>query len=68
MGVIGKIHGSSGATGAVGATVRDVAQVFTPDAHAADELSAEAQAAALAQHGAEFAGAGEGWFDRAITG
>jgi hypothetical protein len=68
MGVIGKILGSSGAVSAIGATVRDVSEVFTPNATRRMELSAEAQQAALAQHGAEFATTGDGWFDRAING
>jgi hypothetical protein len=68
MGVIGKILGSSGAVTALGATVKDVSEVFTANATRRMELSAEAQAAALAQHGAEFATAGEQLFDRIVNG
>ena len=71
MGLIGKILGSSGAADAVstiGGTVKSVAEVFTPNATRRMELSAEAQAAALAQNGAEFALQGDGWFDRFVNG
>jgi hypothetical protein len=68
MGVIGKILGSSGAVTAIGETVKDVSEVFTANATRRMELSAEAQQAALAEHGAEFASAGQGRFDRAIDG
>jgi hypothetical protein len=68
MGVIGKILGSSGAVSALGATVRDVSEVFTANATRRMELSAEAQAAALAQHGAEFQNVGETMFDRLVNG
>lgn len=68
MGVIGKILGSSGAVTSLGETVKGVSEVFTANATRRMELSAQAQQAALAAHGAEFASAGEGWFDRAING
>lgn len=68
MGVIGKILGASGTVTALGETVKDVSEVFTANATRRMELSAEAQQAALAEHGAEFASAGEGRFDRAING
>ncbi len=68
MGVIGKILGSSGAIGAIGTTVKDVSEVFAANATRRMELSAEAQAAALAQHGAEFSSAGDNAFDRVVNG
>ena len=68
MGVIGRILGSSGAVTALGATVKDVSEVFTANATRRMELSAEAQAAALTQHGAEFATAGDSRFDRIVNG
>jgi hypothetical protein len=72
MGLIGKILGGQGGVaavgGAVGGAVRDVAEVFTASATKQMELSAAAQQAALAEMGAEFATAGESWFDRAVNG
>jgi len=68
MGLIGKLIGSPGVATAVGETVRDVSEVFTENATRRMELGAGAQAAALAQHSAEFAGAGDGWFDRMVNG
>ena len=68
MGVIGKLLGSSGAVSAIGETVMGVSEVFTANATRRMELSAEAQASALTQHGAEFTAPGEGWFDRLVNG
>ncbi len=68
MGVIGKLLGSSGAVTAIGETVKGVSEVFTANATRRMELSAEAQASALTQHGAEFTAPGEGWFDRVVNG
>ncbi len=68
MGVIGNLLGSSGAVTALGETFKGVSEVFTANATRRMELSAEAQQAALAEHGAEFASAGDGRFDRAING
>lgn len=65
MGLIGKFLGGPGG---VAGTVRDVAEVFTASATKQMELSAAAQQAALAEMGAEFTAAGEGWFDRAVNG
>ena len=53
---------------AIGGAVREVAEVFTPSATRRMELSAEAQQAALAQHGAEFTHAPAHWFDSVIDG
>lgn len=68
MGMIGKLAGASGAVTALGATVKDVSEVFTANATRRMELSAEAQAAALAQNGAEFRDPGERLFDRFVNG
>jgi len=68
MGLIGKVLGGPGMVTALGETVRDVSEVFTENATRRMELEAGAQAAALAQHSAEFAGAGTGWFDRLVNG
>jgi hypothetical protein len=64
MGLIGKILGGQGSIG----VVRDVAEVFTASKTKQLELSAAAQSAALTQMGAEFALAGNTWFDSAING
>jgi hypothetical protein len=68
MGLIGRVMGGPGMVTALGETVRDVSEVFTENATRRMELEAGAQAAALAQHSAEFAGAGTGWFDRLVNG
>ena len=68
MGLIGRMMGGPGMVTALGETVRDVSEVFTENATRRMELEAGAQAAALAQHSAEFAGAGTGWFDRLVNG
>jgi hypothetical protein len=68
MGVIGRILGNTGAVSAIGEAATSVAEVFTPNATRKMELSAEAQAAALAQHGAEFQHAPDSAFDRAVNG
>ena len=64
MGLIGRVLGGPGMVTALGGTVRDVSEVFTENATRRMEL----EAAALAQHSAEFAGAGTGWFDRLVNG
>jgi hypothetical protein len=68
MGLIGRVLGGPGMVTALGETVREVSKVFTENATRRMELEAGAQAAALAQHSAEFAGAGTGWFDRLVNG
>jgi hypothetical protein len=68
MGLIGRVLGGPGMVTTLGETVRDVSEVFTENATRRMELEAGAQAAALAQHSAEFAGAGTGWFDRLVNG
>jgi hypothetical protein len=47
--------------------VTETAEVFRPNAEAADQRSADAQSAALQQMAAEF-GAGGGWFNRLVNG
>lgn len=70
MGLIGKLlgGGTGGAISAVGTAVQGVAEVFTPSATRAQELSAQAQMGALAEMGTEFSSAGTTWFDSAING
>lgn len=68
MGVIGRILGGPTAVTALGEAATSVAEVFTPNATRRLELSAEAQAAALSEHAAEFAGAGGTGFDRFVDG
>lgn len=68
MGLIGRVLGGPGAVTALAEAARDVAEVFTPNATRAMELAHESGAAALAQHGAEFAMAPQGWFDRMVNG
>lgn len=66
MGLIRWLFGAGGAQ-TIGAA-RQVAEVFVPNATRAQELAAEARAAALAQHAAEFGQARTGAFDRLIDG
>lgn len=68
MGLIGKIFGNPQTVQAVAGGVAQVAEVFTPSATRAMELSAEAQGAALAQMGTEFQLAPQGPFDRFVNG
>jgi hypothetical protein len=68
MGLIGNILGGARTVEAVGDTVREVAEVFTPNATRAQELSAQATKAALDQMAAEFDHAPMGWFDRMVDG
>lgn len=68
MGVIGRILGGPSAVTALGTAARDVAEVFTVNATRREELSAQAQTAALSQLSAEYAQAGLTWFDRAVNG
>ncbi len=68
MGLIGRMLGGPAMITSLGETVRDVSEVFTENATRRMELAAGAQAAALAQHSAEFAGTGTGWFDRLVNG
>jgi hypothetical protein len=72
MGLIGRVLGQGilgqGGAAAIGGAAKEVAEVFTPNATRRMELGAEATNAALTQFGAEFAGAGGTWFDRAVNG
>lgn len=68
MGVISRLIGAPGAVSALGEAAQGVAEVFTPNATRAQELSAEAQQGALAQLGAEYQSAGAGGFDRFVNG
>ncbi len=66
MGIISTIL-TGGAT-ALGKTVRDVSEVFRPNANRQMELQHEVFAEALAQYSAEFAAPGTNWFDSLING
>ncbi len=68
MGLIGSVLGNPRAVSALGDTVKEVAEVFTPSATRRMELSAEAQRAALDEFGAEFAAPSLGGFDRVVNG
>lgn len=57
-----------GGTGGLAGGVKSVAEVFVPNAEAADARAAEIQAAALAQLGAEFSRPRSGIFDKLIDG
>uniref|UniRef100_A4WQZ0 Methionine synthase I n=1 Tax=Cereibacter sphaeroides (strain ATCC 17025 / ATH 2.4.3) TaxID=349102 RepID=A4WQZ0_CERS5 len=52
----------------LGAAVKDVAEVFRPNATREIELSAEMQGEALQQYSEEFANPGNGGFDRFVNG
>ncbi|MFN3642205.1 MAG: holin family protein [Gemmobacter sp.] len=67
MGLIGKVFGAPQAVATLGAAVRDVAEVFTPNATAEAAAAAAQAQAALAQHAAEFGHAGSR-FDRLVDG
>ncbi|MFN3647328.1 MAG: holin family protein [Gemmobacter sp.] len=68
MGMIARVLGGPGAVATLGRAAREVAEVFTPNATRALELAHDSGAAALAQHGAEFVQAPQGWFDHAVNG
>ncbi|MEX0969215.1 MAG: holin family protein [Paracoccaceae bacterium] len=51
----------------VGGAVAQVAEVFTSNATKAEEAATKRYTAAMAQAGAEFEGAQEGWFDRFVN-
>ena len=65
MGMIGRIFGAL--FGGGHNVVAETAEVFRPNAEAADKRSADAQAAALQQMAAEF-GSGGGLFNRLVNG
>ena len=66
LGILKTLLGG-GAAGASGA-VREVAEVFRPNAEAADKRAAQARSAALQQMAAEFGLDNRGRFDRLIDG
>jgi hypothetical protein len=68
MGMIARVLGGPGAVTALGQAARGVAEVFTPNATRALELAHDSGQAALAQHGAEFVQAPQGWFDHLVNG
>lgn len=68
MGLIARLIGGPAAVTALGSAARGMAEVLTPNATRAMELSAEAQMAALRQLGAEYADPGFSWFDRFVNG
>mgnify|MGYP005847192721 CR=1 FL=1 len=65
MGLIGKLLGAL--LGGGRNVIRETAEVFRPNAEAADQRSADAQGAALQQMAAEFGG-GNGWFHGLVNG
>lgn len=68
MGLIARVFGNPAASAALGGAVSSVAEVFTPNATKKLEADAAAYLAALQEHGAEFAHAPEGLFDRFVNG
>ena len=68
MGLMAKVFGGPQGVAALGTAVREVAEVFTPNATAAAAADAAQAQAALAQHGAEFALPRNGWFDVFVNG
>ncbi len=68
MGMIGRILGAPAATTAIGQTVTNVAEVFTPNATKRMQASHEAYIAALDEYGAEFQFVRPGLFDRFVNG
>ncbi|MGP3697068.1 holin family protein [Rhodobacter sp. NSM] len=68
MGLMGRIIAGSDSMAGLGAVVKDVAEVFRPNATRELELSAEVQGEALQQYSEEFANSGNGWFDRFVNG
>lgn len=57
-----------GGVQAITSGVTDVAEVFRPNAEAADQRAADAQNAALAQMAGEFQQQNRSWFDRLMDG
>lgn len=68
MGLISKVLGVPAATSALGEAATGVAEVFVPNATRKMEAAHEAYVAALGEYRAEFQYAGDGWFDRFVTG
>lgn len=68
MGMIDRFIGMGATVTAVGAAASTVAEVLTPNATRQMELRETAHTQALAQHQAEFDGAGRGWFDGVMNG
>ena len=65
MGLIGSIFGALFGGGRN--VIKETAEVFRPNAEAADQRAADAQGAALRQMAAEFGGGG-GWFHGLVNG
>lgn len=68
MGLMQSVFGAPTALTNLGTAAKGVAEVFTPSATRAMELSAEAQIAALAQMGQEFQLPAAQGFDRVVNG
>lgn len=68
MGLIARVFGAPTAVATLAQSARDIAEVFTPNATRAMELSHEGAQAALTQYGAEFGLPSMGLFDRVING
>ncbi|SDW17413.1 Holin of 3TMs, for gene-transfer release [Paracoccus sanguinis] len=68
MGMIDRFLGAGATVTAVGNAASGMAQILTPSATRRMELDEEAYARAIAEHQAEFAGAGTHWFDALMNG
>ena len=68
MGLMARVFGGPQGVAALGTAVREVAEVFTPNATATAAAEAAQAQAALAQHGAEFALPRAGGFDVFVNG
>lgn len=68
MGMIDRFLGVGEAAASVTDAAGNVAEIFRPNATRRMELNEEAYARAIAQMGAEFAQAPQGWFDRLVNG
>lgn len=68
MGLIDRFIGVAPTVTALGSAATGVAGVFTRNATRRMELDEEAYGHAISQHGQEFAGPHEGWFDGFVNG
>lgn len=68
MGIFGALFGNAGTVRAVGEVATGVAEVFTENRTRAMERAVDVRMAAMAEHGAEFAAGGEGWWNAFCNG
>jgi hypothetical protein len=68
MGVIGNILGAGGAARQIGEAVGGVAEIFVGNRAEREAAAGEARVGAMSQYAAEFAGTGDGVFDRFVNG